>query len=325
MKVSVLLQRSELGWTCAQTESCGSSAGWVLPRSSRLGTPKRLPGEGGAGLGLEGGAEAVWARMPNKTRYEIRTVQKRGVCVRPALDDADIERFHELMMETGERAGFLVRSLAYYRNVLREFQTRGQAELFLAELNGHVAAGVMAFAYGDEGIYMYAASSNQHKREKPNDLLQWKAIEWCIEKGCTRYDLWGIPEQAAAGGDEHEGAEGLWGVYRFKQRFADRTVRYIGAYDYPYQTSPLPPLHRRAVRVAGKSVCSTAAICESTALTPVRARVMAAPRSWPPIPQSSFSCHRRYTYTSRRSRRGLYPYLHPLYLLWAHFRKNEEA
>lgn len=192
-------------------------------------------------LDLDGGPEAVLARLHSKTRYRIRLAEKRGVRVRSAEDDADVERFHQLMVETGERAEFAIRSLGYYRAVLREFKKRDQARLLLAEVAGQVIAGVMVFAYGREGIYMYGASSDEHKREMPNYLLQWEAIRWCIERSCSRYDLWGVPEQAAARfHDEQEALEnkrergGLWGVYRFKQRFADRPVLYIGAYDYPY-------------------------------------------------------------------------------------------
>ncbi len=192
-------------------------------------------------LDLDGGSDAVLARLHSKTRYRIRLAGKHGVRVRPAEDDVDIERFHHLMVETGGRAGFTTRSLGYYRAVLREFEKRDQARLLLAEFEGRVIAGVMVFAFGREGIYMYGASSDEHKREMPNYLLQWEAIQWCVERGCSRYDLWGVPEQAAAKfHDEQEALAkkrergGLWGVYRFKQRFADRPVLYTGAYDYPY-------------------------------------------------------------------------------------------
>ena len=51
----------------------------------------------------------------------------------------------------------------------------------------------------------------------------------------------------------HDG--GLWGVYRFKQGFGGRTVRYAGAFDYVYNppfywagTSLLPRLRTLARR-----------------------------------------------------------------------------
>ncbi len=201
-------------------------------------------------LDLKGGEEAVLAALPKTTRYQIRLAERRGVQARVARDDVDVQKFAALMATTGERAGFAVRSPGYYHDVLRLFRERGQAELLLAELDEQLIAGVMVFAFGPEGVYMYAASTNDHKEASPNDLLQWRAIQWCIKKGCARYDLWGIPPEAETGKPENgsgtpDSADGLWGVYRFKRRFAKRAIHYIGAYDYPY----LPPLYRLWARL----------------------------------------------------------------------------
>lgn len=191
-------------------------------------------------LDLSGGADAVLSRMRSKTRYNVRLGERRGVQVYPAGTDEDVRRFHELMVQTGLRDGFPVRSLEYYRDVLSEFRRRGQAELLLAEFGGTIVGAIMVFAYGPEGLYMYGASSNEHRREMSSYLLQWRAIEWCIARGCSRYDLWGIPEQVADGVDDREALDeknvrsGLWGVYRFKQGFGGEPVKYLGAYDYPY-------------------------------------------------------------------------------------------
>ncbi|MDQ3327479.1 MAG: aminoacyltransferase, partial [Chloroflexota bacterium] len=143
---------------------------------------------------LDGGEEAVLAGMKGKARYNIRLAERRGVQVRAASSADDLARFHQLMVETGGRDAFPVRSLAYYRDVLEAFRSRGQGELLLAEFDGVIVAGIMVFAYGPEGIYMYGASANEHRREMPTYLLQWRAIQWCLEHGCSRYDMWGIPE-----------------------------------------------------------------------------------------------------------------------------------
>lgn len=219
------------------------AAGTGLARSLRdrgfVKSPHTVQPRATLMLGLEGGEDAVWQRLPGKTRYHIRLAEKRGVRVRAATDGPGLERFHELMRRTGERGEFAVRSMSYYRDVLREFEPRGQARLLLAEVDGRVIAGMMAFAYGRDGVYMYAASDDEHKRSMPNYLLQWHAIRWAIERGCVRYDLWGIPERAAERPEERPSEETdalgpLWGVYRFKRRFGDRLFVYAGAYDYPY-------------------------------------------------------------------------------------------
>ncbi len=191
---------------------------------------------------LRGGPDAVFARLKKKTRANIRRAERRGVQVRLGDREGDFERFFELMAATGDRAEFPVRSLRYYRSVFEEFHPRNQAELMIAELEGKIIAASMVFAYGREGVAMYGASDSAHWREYPNYIRHWRAMEWCMSKGCERYDLWGVPQHAveesaddaAADEDRPEGEGGLWGVYRFKRQFGDMPVRYVGAFDYPY-------------------------------------------------------------------------------------------
>ena len=70
----------------------------------------------------------------------------------------------------------------------------------------------------------------------PNHLLQWHAIQWAKKHGCKRYDLWGIPDDATTGTDQNgqnkDKADGMWGVYRFKQGFGGTNTRTVGTYDY---------------------------------------------------------------------------------------------
>jgi lipid II:glycine glycyltransferase (peptidoglycan interpeptide bridge formation enzyme) len=67
----------------------------------------------------------------------------------------------------------------------------------------------------------------------PSYLLQWEAIRWARANGCTRYDLWGVPDE-----DEEtleaqftRRSDGLWGVYRHKRGYGGRLVRWAGAFD----------------------------------------------------------------------------------------------
>jgi lipid II:glycine glycyltransferase (peptidoglycan interpeptide bridge formation enzyme) len=204
-------------------------------------------------LSLEGGGDEVFARLRKKTRYNIRLAEKRGVSVRAARDiETDLREFHGLLAGTGERAGFGVRPLGYYRDVYEEFRARGQAELLLAEKDGQVVAAGLRVAYGGVGTAMYGASSDEHRRDNPNYLLLWKSIEWAIGRGCSEFDLWGIPERAVAEPDAEPpgGGDQLWGVYEFKRSFGGRPVRYVTGYDRPY----IRPLYLLWTHLRAKSL-----------------------------------------------------------------------
>ncbi len=186
---------------------------------------------------LEGTEEELLSRMRGKTRYGVRRAERSGIEVREGTTEEDLRSFYELMLLTSRRQSYPVRSLEYYRDVLERFRRRDRGALLLAEADGRALAGLMTFVCGDTGVYMYSASSGERSRDTPTYLLQWRAMQWCKRRGCSRYDLWGIPLAAARGEqgpEDEEGEHGYWGVYRYKQKFGGEPLVYAGAYDYPY-------------------------------------------------------------------------------------------
>ena len=67
----------------------------------------------------------------------------------------------------------------------------------------------------------------------PTFALQWEAIRWARSKGCTTYDLWGVPDEELESLETsfRSRSDGLWGVYRFKRGYGGRLVRWVGAFD----------------------------------------------------------------------------------------------
>ncbi len=136
------------------------------------------------------------ARMSPKNRYNIRLSERKGIAVCTGSEQ-DIAAFHELIVMTGQRDGFAVHSLEYYRESYRIFRETDQVRLLLAKYEGRLLAGLMAFACGPKAFYLYGASSNDERQRMPNYALQWAAMNWAKERGCRSYDLWGIPDEAS--------------------------------------------------------------------------------------------------------------------------------
>ncbi len=200
----------------------------------------------------------ILAQMKPKWRYNIRLAARKGVQVRPATE-AELPAFYALMQATSQRDGFAIHDARYYADAWRRFVPTGQGELFLATFEDDLLGAIMVFALGRTAIYMYGASSDRERNRMPNHLLQWTAIQWAKAHGCTVYDLWGIPDQVqgtqvhrytgtqvqdteegdhqadSPGTSNHESEGGLWGVWRFKQGFGGRVVRFIGAFEVVYR------------------------------------------------------------------------------------------
>jgi lipid II:glycine glycyltransferase (peptidoglycan interpeptide bridge formation enzyme) len=196
--------------------------------------------------------ESILAGCSKGHRADIRRAGRVGVTVRVG-GAADLVTFQAIMESTGIRAGFGVHSAAYYQAAWQLFQPR--ARLLLAELDGRVVAAQLVFADAHAGLYLYSGADEAGLRAGANHLLAWEAIRWARGLGCTRYDLWGIPDQlgrAANAPDESTRAsleaaaatDPLQGVYRFKKGFGGQVVRYLPAYDQVL----IAPLYRAALK-----------------------------------------------------------------------------
>ncbi len=179
--------------------------------------------------------EAILAAMHPKTRYNIRLAAKKDVVVREATLD-DLPAFNGLMEVTGERDGFSVHSAEYYEAVFKLFADTEQMRLLVATYDGQVIAGVCVFALGQRAWYFYGASGEAERQRMPNYALQWAAMQWAKSRGCTEYDLWGIPDEDEATLEAQylERSDDLWGVYRFKRGFGGKVIRFAGAFDRVY-------------------------------------------------------------------------------------------
>lgn len=184
-------------------------------------------------LSLEGSEDDILNRMKQKCRYNVRLAEKKGVTVR-AWDNLD--GFHRLIQVTGGRDGFGVHSLEYYRKAYELFHPTGMAELLVAKFEGRPLAALMVFAVGKRSWYLYGASTDEERNRMPAYLLQWAAIQWAKARGCTEYDLWGVPDEdeAALEAEFESRHDGLWGVYRFKRGFGGQVKRAAQALDRVY-------------------------------------------------------------------------------------------
>lgn len=196
--------------------------------------------------------EEILAEMKQKTRYNIRLAEKKGVVVRPS---DDIDSFYCLVKETGGRDSFGIHVKAYYQKVYDLFHPSGNCELLMAFYNEKPLAGLFVCRQGQSAYYMYGASSNDERNRMPAYLIQWAAIKWAKEKGCVSYDLWGVPDMPEENLEEafleKQSHEGLWGVYRFKRGFGGSIVHFSGAYDRVYRRG-LYRLYKLVMQIKGK-------------------------------------------------------------------------
>jgi len=197
-------------------------------------------------IDIKDSEEGILARMKQKTRYNIRLAEKKGVTVRPW---DDIESFHKMMLLTGGRDGFGVHSREYYQRAYELLHPKQMGELLLAEYDAKPLAALFVARNGNRAYYLYGASTDEERNRMPTYLLQWEAIKWAKARGCAEYDLWGVPDEEEPSLEAHFETrhDGLWGVYRFKRGFGGELKRAIQAMDRVYN----PLLHWAYLRFIG--------------------------------------------------------------------------
>ncbi len=185
-------------------------------------------------ISLQEGEDEILGRMKSKTRYNIRLAGRKEVVVRQS---SNVEEFYETLTGTAGRAEFGIHTLEYYQRAFELFAPSGKCQLFTAEYKSQPLASVMVFARGERSWYFYGASSPEHRDLMPTYLVQWEAMRWAKEQGCTSYDLWGVPDEDFATLEDQfmERHDGLWSVYRFKRGFGGQLKRTRGPWDRVYK------------------------------------------------------------------------------------------
>ena len=178
--------------------------------------------------------EELLARMKQKTRYNIRLAQKKGVSVRVGKLE-DLSSLYKMYAETSIRDGFVIRDEYYYKTIWELFMSNKQsptadsqfpsAEPLIAEVNNEPIAAIFVFYFASRAYYVYGMSRGVHREKMPAYLLQWEAMKRAKTIGCAIYDLWGAP-------DVFDESDSMWGVYRFKEGLGGKVVRTLGAWDY---------------------------------------------------------------------------------------------
>jgi lipid II:glycine glycyltransferase (peptidoglycan interpeptide bridge formation enzyme) len=170
--------------------------------------------------------EALWGDLRKKWRQYVNKARNAGIEVTDA-DGGALPEFYRVYRETADRAGFLIRTEAAYRDVWEAFAPAGNARLLFARRpDGAPLATLFLVRAGPRVVEPYGGMTEEGGESRANYLLKWEAIRSSRERGATSYDLWGL----ATGGIAH-----------FKTGFGGREIQYIGAWDLV-----LDPLGRQA-------------------------------------------------------------------------------
>ena len=146
------------------------------------------PEEGVVMLDLTKGPDDLFKQFAQTRRTDIRNAIKRGIEVDIASTRDEFKTYYEIYADWCLRKQIAPTSW----EVVEEALSLPNRRLFLARHGGKTIAATIIRLYPGAMIE-YAANSSraEYTKLRPNDLLQWRIVEWACAEGYKRYSLGG--------------------------------------------------------------------------------------------------------------------------------------
>lgn len=175
-------------------------------------------------IDLRKSEEELLAGMHEKTRYNIRLAERKGVSIRMHIGREakdEVPMFLELLKQTAGHQHFSLHEERYYALLADMHANSISNELFFAETDSMRVAGAMINFLRTEGdtkggcaTYLHGGSAREHRELMAPHLMHWRIIQEAKQRGFYFYDFWGIDEV-------------LWpGLTRFKLGFGGEVIEY---------------------------------------------------------------------------------------------------
>ena len=174
---------------------------------------------------LQQSEDQIFTGLKYSCRKAIRRAAELGLTVRSARDEDDVLRLQALCEEFFGRKKLEVAGAPDLVDQLRYVESTGGV-FHLAEVDGHLVGGHVAFGEGRRAVSKTLASLPMLPNLPRNHNLLWEAIRSLKAQGFTEFDIGGLSERVTREG-KYEGRD------LFKMAFKPRVVRLVPTYAAP--------------------------------------------------------------------------------------------
>ncbi len=182
--------------------------------------------------------EKLLMQMRKTTRYLIRKAQKEKIEIFEKNDLEGLKEFEKLYQITRKRHHFVPFSFDYLKNEFLVFSKENQISILLGKYKGEIVAGGIFIFWQKIGFYHHGASSLKYPKVPVSYLLIWEAIKKAKERGCEKFNFWGIAERDF----KYKilkfkiGKHPWQGLTLFKKGFGGEEKKYVKTQDLPLKS-----------------------------------------------------------------------------------------
>jgi hypothetical protein len=166
-------------------------------------------------LELNADETEVSAKFKPNIRRNIRKAEKESVKVTIDRSLESVVAFYQLHCGTRRNHGLPPQPWSFFRKIHKHVIATGKGFVAMAEFRDRWVAGAVIAVYRDQAIYKYGASERNFQHLRPNNLVLWKAIQWCCQKGIRSFSF-GRTEPKNEGLAQFKRA---WGTLERKLRY----------------------------------------------------------------------------------------------------------
>ena len=197
-------------------------------------------------LDLTKDTESLLKDMKQNHRNLIRRQDKLGIKIVKSSNLKDIQKVHNLLVETSKRHTFTPFSLKYLENEFKAFKKLKAGTIYLGYYGDELVAAAITYSYGNLTAYKHGASNMKYKKIPVSYCIQWQAICDAKARGSKFYNFWGVAPQSAS--KNHP----FYGITHFKKGFGGFELDLIPAHDlkisYKYYINLVIELFRKYKR-----------------------------------------------------------------------------
>jgi Acetyltransferase (GNAT) domain len=164
----------------------------------------------------------------NSIKWAVNKATRLGVSVRPAETDADLRQWYALYLDTMRRNVVLPRPYRFFAALSEILRPQGRMQLLLAERREGqqttIIGGSLFLMFGRTISYVFNGSSVEGLPYRPNDIIQWNAINEACKNGFKTFDFGEVPDGNAD-------------LAKFKKKWGAEPTR-LHRYYYPAPPAP---------------------------------------------------------------------------------------
>jgi hypothetical protein len=140
-------------------------------------------------LEFDGDEKQIYSRFRSSTKRNIKKAIKEGVESEICCTLDSMKAFYKLNCQTRKHHGLPPQPWYFFKKVFEHIISQKRGFVAHAIYDGKIVSSSVYFLFGRKAVYKWGASDREYNYLRANNLIMWKAIEWCIRKELKSFDL----------------------------------------------------------------------------------------------------------------------------------------